>query len=380
MVIERRKFLVLVASIVKGSFLYTLAQSKVAHGQVLLYASACENQQGGFEVVCFPPDGTSTSKIMLPDRGHSITMRPNETEAILFARRPGTFAIAFHPGTGRLIQSLGSHQGRCFCGHGVFEPEGRLVYATENDFENGRGVIGVYDANENYRRIKEIPSHGIGPHEIKLYPDGQTLVVANGGILTHPELPRVKMNLPTMESSLCYINRENGKLLAKFSLTEQFRQLSIRHIDINSAGIVGIAMQYKGPSGNLVPLIGMHDGSRQIMLIDEPHSVIRSMKNYCGSIAFDSSGEVLAVSSPLGGCVTFWDTTAPDFLSSVNIKDVCGISPSTNNGEFLVSGRGTLAFVQARSGQKELLALAAYDDIQWDNHLSVGVGTTQPQI
>lgn len=369
---ERRKVLVLIAGIVKGSFLYALTQSRTAYDQIPVFASACESQQGGFGAACFSPDGFGASEIRLPGRGHSIAMRPGASEAILFARRPGTFAVVFHPGDGRLIQNLKSGQGRHFCGHGAFEPEGHLVYATENDYGNGRGAIGVYNASENYRRIDEFPSYGIGPHEIRLYPDDETLVVANGGILTHPDIPRVKMNLPTMESSLCYINRKNGRLLARFSLADRFRQLSIRHIDINRAGIVGVAMQYEGPSGDLVPLIGVHDGEGQVKLVDEPFAVIRSMKNYCGSIAFDASGEVMAVSSPRGGCVTFWDSGVPGFLSSVDIEDACGIAPGMNDGEFLVSGKGTLAFVQARSGQKKPLLLSGHENTQWDNHLCAG--------
>ncbi len=367
---ERRKFLVLIASMLKGSLLYTAAQSRIASNQAPIFTSACQNQQGDFAVVSFSPDSSNAFEIKLPSRGHSIATRPYEPDAILFARRPGTFAIAFHSRNGQLIQNIQSVQKRHFFGHGVFESKGHLLYATENDYENGRGVIGIYDANNNYRRISEIPSHGIGPHEIKLCPDEETLVVANGGILTHPQMPRVKLNLPTMQSSLCYIDRNDGKLLAKYSLPDQYRQLSIRHIDINPSGIVAIAMQYQGPSGNFVPLIGVHDGRSQIQLINEPHSVIRSMKNYCGSIAFDASGEIMAVSSPLGNCITFWKSSIPEFLSRVDIEDACGIAPGSNNGEFLVSGRGTLAFVQARSGDKKPILLPGYENVQWDNHLS----------
>jgi len=31
-------------------------------------------------------------------------------------------------------------------------------------------------------------AHGISPHDINLLGDGQTLVIANGGIVTHPGL------------------------------------------------------------------------------------------------------------------------------------------------------------------------------------------------
>ena len=44
-----------------------------------------------------------------------------------------------------------------------------------------------------------------GPHEIRLLPQGDTLVVANGGIETHPDSGRSKLNLPTMRPNLAYI-------------------------------------------------------------------------------------------------------------------------------------------------------------------------------
>ena len=42
-------------------------------------------------------------------------------------------------------------------------------------------------------RIGELASFGVGPHEVVLMPDGATLVVANGGIRTHPDRDRAKL-------------------------------------------------------------------------------------------------------------------------------------------------------------------------------------------
>lgn len=62
--------------------------------------------------------------------------------------------------------------------------------STQNQYDSGRGVIGVYDVKDNYRLLETIPSHGIGSYEIKLLSEEKILVVANGGILTHPETGR----------------------------------------------------------------------------------------------------------------------------------------------------------------------------------------------
>ena len=41
-----------------------------------------------------------------------------------------------------------------------------MLYATENDFEGARGMIGIYDVTARFKRIGEFPSHGLGPHDL----------------------------------------------------------------------------------------------------------------------------------------------------------------------------------------------------------------------
>src|SRR3546814_20493551 len=84
-------------------------------------------------------------------------------------------------------RQLGAPDGRHFYGHAVFDRAERLLYTTENDYEAGRGVIGVWDADAGYARAGELDAHGIGPHDLALGPDGRSLVIANGGLLTHPD-------------------------------------------------------------------------------------------------------------------------------------------------------------------------------------------------
>src|SRR5438552_1061500 len=78
--------------------------------------------------------------------------------------------------------------------HGAFSADGSLLYATENDNLTGSGLIGIYDATAGYRRLGEMSSRGIGPHDLALMPDGMTLAVANGGLRTLPESGREVLN------------------------------------------------------------------------------------------------------------------------------------------------------------------------------------------
>src|SRR3546814_5410151 len=107
---------------------------------------------------------------------------------------------------------------------------GRWLYACENDYDNARGCIGIYDATAGYRREAELEAYAIGPHEMVLLSDGRTLAVANGGIQTHPARRREKLNIDTMQTSLAYIDAESGALLHDHPLPPAMHQAAIRPI------------------------------------------------------------------------------------------------------------------------------------------------------
>ena len=196
MAINRRDTLRLLAGGVVGSLLPLSSSVEAAASGARRYLSARADTAGGYRVSGFSASGTLLFDLPLPGRGHSFAVRPGGHTAVHFARRPGRFALVVDLVRGAVDRRLETPADRHFYGHGVFSLDGRLLYATENDFSGERGVIGVYDANADYRRIGELESHGIGPHDIHLLSDGETLVVANGGIATRPDLPRVKTCRP----------------------------------------------------------------------------------------------------------------------------------------------------------------------------------------
>ncbi len=340
-----------------------------------LYLGARAGSGGSYRAGGFHASGAAALDLSLPGRGHSFAVRPDRRTAVLFARRPGRFALAIDLVRGAVATGFTAPRDRHFYGHGVFSPDGRFLYATENDFRGERGVIGIYDADKDWQRAGEVPSHGIGPHEIGLLSDGATLAVANGGILTRPDLPRVKLNLATMAPSLCYIHRGSGKLLRQRRLSPAFHQLSIRHLAVGRDDTVAVAMQYEGPRGNRVPLVAVHPagmaGSAPLAPLAAPPGVWRAMKQYCGSVCFDAGGRLLAVSAPRGNIVTFWDAGAGIHLSSTRVLDGSGVAAGERPGEFLASsGRGGAAIIEARSGNATPLETDFVRSRGWDNHLA----------
>ncbi|HBM41824.1 MAG TPA: DUF1513 domain-containing protein, partial [Sulfitobacter sp.] len=64
----------------------------------------------------------------------------------------------------------------------------------------------------------------------KRLPGGDTLVVANGGIDTHPDSGRAKLNIPTMRPNLTYIN--DRRILEQIELPHDMHRNSIRHLAV----------------------------------------------------------------------------------------------------------------------------------------------------
>lgn len=341
-----------------------------------LFMSCGAGQAGDYLVAGMGDDGALQFERPLPARGHGLAFHPTFPQCAVFARRPGTFVSILDSATGQVVRTVDAAQGRRFCGHGAFDRSGRLLFAVENDYQAGRGVLGVYDAAADYRRIGEMPSAGIGPHDVELMPDGTTLAVANGGILTHPDQGRAKLNIATMTPNLAYLDAASGRLLELAELPPRLHQLSIRHVAINRRGQVAIAMQYEGSRQDRVPLVGVHERGGDIRLFPAPDPIERRLRHYTGSIAFDSEGDVLALSSPRGHIVTIWDAGSGELLQPVAARDTSAVAATGRAGEFLLAGGdGTVRLVDGRSGASRMLA-APDGNHHWDNHVRLRPSAT----
>jgi len=361
MEIDRRRFLALTA-------LAGLAPATLrAAGDAPLYLAA-RRAGGRYEAVVLDARGRDHQVVPMPARGHSFALDPARGRAVVFGRQPGFFAVAFGIDGVQPSVALQAAPGRHFFGHGVFLPDGRRMLATENHYEAGHGVLGVYDTSKGgeYHRIGEFETGGIGPHEVVLLPDGRTLCVANGGILTHPDYGKLELNLDTMRPSLAYVDAADGRLLERVELPAQYHRLSIRHLALAADGAVWFGCQHTGPAGERPPLVGRHRRGHEPELYAGPDDVLRGFRNYVGSVAADPAGRVVATSSPVGGQVAYWDTTSGRCLGLTPLADGCGVAPLAP-GRFLVnSGMGEL--VRAGPDLAAHPVLPPSPGLSWDNH------------
>lgn len=299
-------------------------------------------------------------QLPLPDRGHAAAAHPSRPEAVAFARRPGTFAVVIDCATGMRTAILQTPRGRHFYGHGVFSQDGAWLFTTENDYDAGRGCVGVWDVRAGYLRAGEWDSGGIGPHDIKRLPGSDTLVVANGGIDTHPDTGRTKLNIPVMRPNLTYL--EDGAVVAQASLPAAQHKNSIRHLAVSASGKVAFGMQWQG-EGPAATLVGTHQRGGAVTLFDLRTDQRGAMQGYIGSIAYGKDETTIAVSSPRGGSMQFYDAQGGGLLRAIALEDVCGVAPQ-GAGFVVTAGTGDMQKLHPAGATAR-----TRHALKWDNHL-----------
>lgn len=324
------------------------------------FIAARKDLAGQFSAAVLDDQGKLLFSEKLENRGHATAVSPNKNLAAVFARRPGRFALVLDLVTQNKRVAFTPPEGHHFFGHGFFSADGRLLYASENDYENERGVIGIYDVNDSFKRVSEIETHGIGPHEALLLSDNSTIAVANGGILTHPDYPRQKLNISTMEPSISYIDARDGKLLSQASLPREFYQLSLRHMAEAKGGTIWIGGQYEGSPTDSLSLVAHQRPGQKIRPISDPKTY-HGMKHYIGSVAVNASGTLIATSAPRGNRIAIWNNDNGELIKIIQRQDAGGVA-GVGEGFTISDGQGNLWLGEQAIHQDA--------DFAWDNHLT----------
>lgn len=360
------------------------------------YVSAARTLEGVDCGVLLDDNARLIRQISLPGRAHGAAGHEGMGKGCLFARRPGMYMLAFDLDSRRESdQTVEAIEGRHFYGHGAYSNSGRYLYATENDYERARGVLGVYDVGAGYRRVAEVDVQGTGPHDVIRVPNADLLVVANGGIRTHPDHGRDKLNIDSMQPSIVLIDSVRGVIVGRHQLGDELHQLSLRHLACSDTGQIWFAGQYEGDSASIKAVAGSVSveqslqsfqrghSSRGLQLLELPESLQTRTQHYLTSVAV--AGRQVIFSAAKGGVVFSVDMHTRDITNSVSIVDCSGVashSPSTDhlarsrriNGlpddnlsldDFLVSS-GTGQITRMRASEP---ASSSLYQLQWDNHL-----------
>ena len=308
--------------------------------------------------------------LSVPQRVHDSLYLPNSQQALFFARRPGTHLYVIDLVSGEMTQTISTPSQRHFYGHGCISRDGRYLLTTENAYDRQLGCIGVYDTTDNFRRIDEFASGGIGPHQIRFLSDQKTIVVANGGILTHPSRGRKKLNLENMQPSLTYIDSGSGQLLDDFKLPHH--QQSIRHIDVSDSDQVAVGIQFEGDLTQQLPLAYTHSGEQELQALNASMQDWQRHQQYIGSVCMNSTGTRLLLSSPRGGIVSGWNLQTRTLESIQTQRDGAGLAFTAQEANFFVSnGIGQISSLGSQNFSSNAQSPLYFKRRSWDNHMSV---------
>jgi len=319
-----------------------------------VFASGFRGHDGAYGIATTTARGEIIDRIALPARAHGLAYCKTTGRGVAFARRPGTFAMIFDPTGRREPVLIHAPEGRHYYGHGHFSPEGRILYASENDFDGNRGMIGLYDATNGFARIGEFEAAGIGTHDMTVSDDGRHLIVANGGIETHPDFGRTKLNLDHMQPSLAILDAATGDVLERHALPPDLSQLSTRHLDLDEGGRIWFACQYEGARTDLPPLAGSFALGEDLRFLSLPEETTQRLGNYVGAIAVNRTERLVGLTSPKGGAAVILDARTGRVIAEQTVADAAGIA-SAPEGLAVSSYTGQLA--------------ATRSPLAWDQHL-----------
>ncbi len=328
------------------------------------YASACISLDNKYFIAKLDENGHLITQVEIPIRGHDIAQVPGYKNRVLaFSRRPGTKIFNIDLATGQLINTINAAPGRHFYGHGIYSTDGKYLYTPENDFAQQLGKIVVRDG-KTLSVLAEYDSGGIGPHQCAMLSDGKTLVIANGGIATHPDTARKKLNLSTMAPNLTYLDVDTGEIMDKFLPPNA--KLSIRHLAVSNQDQVVIGMQYQGEKQDKIPLIYSQQGNQALKAFKCKPDIWAKMAQYTASVCIDNGLNIAAVTAPKGDFVSYWDLTNHQYIGDYASSDCAGISLA-DDGFMLSNGKGALERIAALAQypiEKQNIA-----GLRWDNHM-----------
>ena len=360
---KRRTFLGLGGTLAAASAVGGWTLSRSGAQPVLL--SARNDADGRHYAVGYRLDGSRVFATPVNERCHDVHTHPYLPLAMFVGRRPSRESYLIDSRDGTLLQVLKTPEDRHFYGHGVFHAGGEWFSPTENDTrEAGRGVLGLYRVEERQLiRVGEHSTHGIGPHQLLWRPDGETLVIANGGIRTEAD-SREMMNLDAMEPSLVLLHRD-GTLVSKEQLPE--RMNSVRHLAVAADGTVVSGQLYEGDPLDRAPLLAIKRPGQAFQAFPMGEAQRQTMNQYTASLAIHDELRLLAVTAPRGNKVLLWDLDSAELRQEIHLPDCAGVS-AAQQGFVVSAGQGRCRLLEC-GGERVVSTPLTLPAGLWDNHL-----------
>lgn len=317
-------------------------------------------------VLIFDSDGNILSDFDVPHEVHLACFTPDQASVLVYSRKPGAELLrySFH---GQLQASLSPLENQHFEGHGIFSKDGHSLYVTASDYEKKEGRLLILNA-EDLSLQHDLPSGGIGPHEL-IWQSDNNIAIANTGVLTHPDSGRKILNRDNIQSNVSLFN------ISEQAVTQQWQVpipgLSARHMDTMDDGSLVIGCQYKKDDKRpaCIAFLSLKNG---LQFADASNDKLHwDMKGYTASIKAIPGTTQALITNPRGHLLSHWNQGKPTKLLSTNkIKFNKGLTVhSTQPKAWVSQGPGALLELDLISNQIKEKSVAIKKNIWWGNHM-----------
>lgn len=376
--LSRRRWLKLAPSL-------TMAASLNSYGLAVKNASAnlgsgwllsgADSAAGQPHLVALNPARAQQFAWPLPGRAHDISLLPSQDGSCIgfcVARRPGNWLQWFDLTQGKLLAQITSPADSHFYGHAVSNPDGSLLYATENHYQTPtrpkpRGVIGIYQTKPPFTRVGELDAGGLGPHQLLYAGDKHLLIVANGGNITHPSTDREVLNLDSMRPNISYLQATTGKLLEQWEPADP--HMSLRHIARADTGLLAIGVQDQSSNRDPdapVPLVLTQQMGGPLKPLAASTNQWLATHQYIASMASSPDGNFILASAPRANQLLLWNRGQLQVFTS---SDAAGIAWNENLKEFIASNSAGQLLRLSLNPTPILTPMSQPVHWHWDNHL-----------
>ncbi|HEX4843402.1 MAG TPA: DUF1513 domain-containing protein [Limnobacter sp.] len=263
-------------------------------------------QQHQVGIVLLTDDGPQPTchVVDVPTRPHGLLWLNAQT-CVVVARRPGDWLMRIHWPSGQHQRMWlgGEHH---LNGHALLSQDGRWLYTSETDLASGQGML-VRRHAQSLEVQAMWPTLGQDPHEMIALPMGvaglrqSCVLVANGGIPSHADMGRAKVDLDAMDSSLVAMHPHTGEVLSQWTVPDP--RLSLRHLALHQpSNTVGIAMQAQHrdeAQRHAAPLLALLDASGLHVVTG-----IADRKGYAGDVVATQEGFAVSCTLNHTVCIT----------------------------------------------------------------------------
>nr|WP_306800294.1 DUF1513 domain-containing protein [Endozoicomonas sp. YOMI1] len=125
------------------------------------------DSSGNHSIRLIDPYRDQSNIIPVPERLHDATLRPGTTEVVVFQRRPGYHFYAVDIDKAYICKSIATAHQRHLYGHGIFSPNGKWLYTTENNLSSLQGVMLLAFTTLNRDTKEQVSGYSLFPAPMK---------------------------------------------------------------------------------------------------------------------------------------------------------------------------------------------------------------------